>query len=457
MLDCNIGGRRRIVANFRCLNFLTTVLLRPDEELIRFSDLEAHVKATRSPGSVRNYLAVLRYLRRFFNQDAIKLDQLTPEIVGGFAEYLAEEGISATSSANYMSIFRALFKDSFGTGRAAEFKRVFAAISSKPVKTSSRPVVDDLQKIARNSFSTYPFLQKVRGLLLLSYLNGGLSLSQLKKLVATDNYENNQYLAYLNREFGGELSQFAASLSSESYSKATDAIARLSGIKSTLNPDQLSELWKEMARKEGISGSVIEKAMDWKQDTSQPLEQAVEDAFSRVGTRVLDIKQRWYALRCKNQSPADFEQILRGHYLSSSGSPIDTFLPPPAKPIEELLFFKTDTQTATRIRKEQYGRVWVYSQAGSGKPLPISDTEMRMFMFLCNQSHQTISYHFGDTAVDASTFTPGLKAEIIHGNFQGHIGVIERAPGNSYKVVMRIPALSGIVTANIPAEFLRIV
>lgn len=437
---------------------------------INFSSVEEKIRSTKSAGSLRNYLGVVRRARNFFGSDELDLSNLTAETIEDFRNFMATSGDAPSSVANYMMIFRALMKDYFGANRQA-FKRVFANVKSVNNAPTNLADFDDLQILFNSNLDAKAYLIKIRFVFLYAFFCGGLRLEQLKTLVQMDYRRNIVFLPYLEKDFYKKtetsLPGFIDSLSEDNYANALSLIGNIAKTKHKIKPESAATVWASTASKLSIPIESIDSVSCWQNNLELAPSQEVVRILEKVGGTLMNVTPKWFALRCKNESPESFASRLKNVYRNVTAQEIETFIPPKSSSknqsdgsdrlMESLLFFKTDLETAKQIRKDFFNDVWVYSQVFTKVPIQISDNEMRIFMFLCHQSNETIAYHFGDSAISASTLSPGQMAEVVYGSFKGHIGVISATPAGSYNVVMRIPAISGYVTATIPAEFLRLV
>lgn len=437
-------------------------------ETLRERAIEAH-----TPSSARTYTAMLNRLEAYTGADTLDLRQINPSFVAGFGDYLIRAGVRPSSVALFQKAFRATLRSAYGSGHRADFRAAFAAIRSANDTTATRAIdLDDLSRLTAVRFPGEPYLAKILDLFLYATFGGGLMPAQLKNLTHAEIAGANDHQALILRRFP-DLPRFAASLPSDRYATALSVIGERMQLPHPLLPESAADAWIAAGVAAGVSHDLIAATLADPSRLSAHLITAdvapVEDLDSvrrTICDRIIDLRDRWYAMRCTGCVPADIDRMLHERGILRDSERLDSFIVPespapsgghkvPRPILSDMLFFRISRSRAAAIARALRPEAWVYTSAGTGEPSPIADTEMFTFMLLCDIAQDTIDIHFGADEPTAPDLQIGQEALITNGNFTGHIGIITSLPPDRYRVTLTLTTLFATITATVPANFLQ--
>lgn len=117
-----------------------------------------------------------------------------------------------------------------------------------------------------------------------------------------------------------------------------------------------------------------------------------------------------------------------------------------------LMFFRSDANTATLLRRELFGQVLIYvdSAGDTNEPCPISDHEMDVFILVTSSGEKGIEYFSSDDR----RFHVGERVRVTGGSFKGTEGYIRRIKGNR-RLIVTIHGICAVATSYIPQCFLE--
>lgn len=118
--------------------------------------------------------------------------------------------------------------------------------------------------------------------------------------------------------------------------------------------------------------------------------------------------------------------------------------------VSSLMFIKCDTAFLHEFCKEWEGKLFVYGDCATHKPLPISDKEMEIFILVTSKGMREIDY-IEDARFD---YKVGEHVRVTGGLFAGAEGYIHRIKGDK-KLVVAIENVVMVATTYIPRCFLE--
>lgn len=445
---------------------------------VDFDYLYDQVKRRKANSTSRYYLAMLKRLEAYNELPVLDLNSVNADYVSGFGEYLLGKGLSFSTVKLFKMAFRALMKDAFGSGFKTQFKAAFKNVDSKNYADTYCISYDDLQRVINCNLENLILLERVRLIFLYCIVSGGLSIVGLKKVVSEGTLDiripqQKFFINEFERISGRSFEQSVLSWDTNQYAKFLEQIGIIAGLSVKLRSQSAAEGWIASARKANIPtkviASVLSSSASFPENISSAIYVTEEEklhALKTAANNVVDMKPRWFVMKCFNAKPTEIDNKISNAGILSEYDCFSSFIPPaPDVPkgkkstkksiIGDMYFFKCTLSTAVALRNILKNYVWVYPLAGTSIPAQISDTEMKNFMLLCDVSEGTLAYHFPEVLTRNKDVVVGREAEITVGNFCGKIGIITELPNNKYKVVMSFACLCAKVTAEVPVNFLR--
>lgn len=462
---------------------------------VSLSSIQKRVAETKSASTARYYSAMLNRLGEYNKSDVLDLNSVDPSFVSGFGSYLVAEGVTLSTVKLFKMAFRAVMKDVYGPQLKSEFRTAFKDVDSKNQAPTNTISLEDIHRLRDHNLDEVTYLKKVRLLFLYSLISGGIDLNEIRHLSAASPLSRIiPQQDYLLRKFESDnnmtMENFLTEITDEKYSQALSHISALIGLSNPLRSQSVVEGWVVSAVKAHISYDTIisiipaDSPFCENQSSRRQLTQGERRRALRVAANeVIDLKTRWYVMKCYEDEPEEVEKTLNNFPAATDEPGFGTFIPPKPKvpsgqhrdrserekkssskktatkkPIlGDMLFFKCTSSSARSIKKAMKGQGWVYTCSGTSDPAPISDTEMMTFMLLCDIAEDTLSCHFPESENRREEITVGRQATITNGIFSGQVGIITSLPDNKYKVVMSFTTLSARVTAEVPVHFLHLI
>lgn len=440
------------------------------DAVVSFDVLEEKIRSSKSEKSVRNYVAVINRLRTFTGLEYIALCDISPEFVSRFENYLLSSGVTPSSANYFKMILRAIFKDEFGKKRQAEFKAAFKDVASTNTAETCALTFRDITYLLSLGLDGKLYLEKIRDVFFFCVYGGGMTYAALKRSTDSQTRLTRHQRALAERfvnTYECDFFRFVSALSEENYSKGLSVIGGMSGIRHRLTPASARDAYKTIAASVDINQDLIGLTAADETETASLLNNDEIIAIREtVSDRLWDIRPRWYAMRCYGIEPEDMILKIKDADISGCDDTFETFVAPrpagktipgsTASVIGTLLFFRCSPSTASEIRKSVKDTAWVYTLAGTSVPAQISPSEMRTFMLLCEVGEGSVSYHFPQAGGQISPVMIGQQAEIIDGDFVGHVGIVSALSDNKYKVAITFTTLCATITAEVPVDFIKV-
>lgn len=439
--------------------------------VVSFDSLESKIRASKSEGSVRSYLAVVNRLRSFTGLNDIALSDITPDFVDRFESYLLDSGVTQSSANHFKMILRAMFKDEFGKDHRPEFRSAFRNVSSVNSVGSRRLTAEDVRRLRNLSLTDKNYLEKIRAVFLFCVCGGGMSYNDLKTVdFASESLTRHQWAVVekFRKKYDCDFAKFVAALSEENYSKGLAAIGEIAGLRLHIGSASAADAWTALAAETDINPCLIECASAYSEsDRLIPAldEEDITGIRETVSDRIWNLAPKWYAMRCYGVKPDEMIDRISKSDILDKHDVFDTFVAPrpegkriagsTTSVIETLLFFRCSPPTAVAVRNAVKDTAWVYTLAGTAVPAQISAVEMRIFMILCDVGGGSVSYHFPQSDERMPEIRIGQQAQITDGDFTGYVGIVSALPDNKYKVAVTFTTLCATITAEIPVEFIK--
>lgn len=379
---------------------------------LSINQLMATVRDSKSPSSARSYLAMLKRLRDYSKSDVIEPNVINSTWVDGFATYLCQCGLRQSSVNQFLLLLRAVVTDAIDDSQRIIIKEAFGATSYHKTVDASVIDISDLALIIDGNPVPNNFLQKIREKFI-EHLTDGTDHSA----------EDDRWPVALHCL--GEALQLRHRLDTHSLQHA-------------------------------------------RQMLSNALDSRAESLVKKL--RSLE-RERWYAIRCHRFTPTEI-------YSKNFTGQVKNFIPsiswkrnlnaatmagggtkrPEKFPalIDKLLFVYTYPHDIIEKKRSLYPDANVYSTPGTGTPSPISDREMRVFMFLCDNARDiTINEAVEDSKIKAEDYL-GHEVVITAGDFSGIMGIIDKVDPQHYLVQVKFPTIGGaLVTATVPIDIVE--
>lgn len=457
-------------------------------EKISIDNLERYVEENYSEKSRKLYLAVLKSIR-VYGGGYLAASEIDGKYIAGFQTHLSDR-LSPGSISQYLRSLRSLLNSYLGPDYRKAIKEAFAGVGSKNETDTRHVTPGDFRKLKDTAaLSGYPALEKARRIFILSTLLGGIAIENLHDALA-DIEENGratlrtgvsisvppQGLSVIQQfqdEFGVSITRYISSVTGESYRRCLDAIGAMLTLRHPLLPKSSADVWVALARAVGVPASVITAAVNNSEVAILRYSEAdksisaddIQEVYYAVADSIESSACHWYGARCFAAGPAEIkERLLLGDaklgiesddvYIPFGGDSVDT--DGCDKVMQPMLFFHATASRAHDIKRYLGSDAYIYSyRSGEKSPAIISDAEMMTFMLLARVGADTLRLYFPQAGDNAPGPEINDTVIITDGNFSGHVGIIEKAGSDSYRVIVRITGISAVVTAEVPKKFLR--
>lgn len=153
----------------------------------------------------RSYLSLLRSLDRYLGTSDIYFENVTPDFVAGYADWLRGSGVLESTSSFYMRTLRMVLNHAAADGYTAYADRLFAGVNTtahiRSVTEDDRPgSLDTLRRIATADFSDDPLKETVRDMFMFAFYCRGMELTDVLNLPKSALADGN--LTYRKRQKG---------------------------------------------------------------------------------------------------------------------------------------------------------------------------------------------------------------------------------------------------------------
>lgn len=457
-------GEKNSTHNLRVFNFFMPTI----------AELQAHVAATKSDASARNYRAALQRLADYLGSDSLSYQRLSPGFVADFGHYLLGCGLTPSSVGLFQRCIRALLKALAPADQLAQVKAAFAEVGSKNISATAALSPDQLRQIAAARWPEHPSLERIRDAYMYAIYSGGTTLEAMQsEMPESATLQQQQIIRRHRRQYRQDFTDYLSQLDPDHYRSGLTAISAMLQLQPAIGATNEADNYIAAARAIGIAperiaASAAQPTPFTRQvvgaDKINPRQRRA--ARQRVAHSLVDLRPRWYALRTFRQTADQFRDELNALAAQPDAEPLDTFMAPlpPTKPgtppppgsnvVQHLLFVHTDEANILEISRARQG-VHLYTYRGTGRPAHIADADMKLFMLLSDAARDTIRYYFPEADAPAADFQAGQQVRVKIGPFTGLVGIIDRTR-DSYKIVLKIETLGGaVITADLPAEFVE--
>ena len=153
----------------------------------------------------RSYLSLLRSLDRYLGTSDICFENVTPDFVTGYADWLIGSGVLESTSSFYMRTLRMVLNHAAADGYTAYADRLFAEVNTtahikNPAEESSPDSLDTLRRIATADFSDDPSKELVRDMFMFAFYCRGMEFTDVLNLPKSALADGN--LTYRKRQKG---------------------------------------------------------------------------------------------------------------------------------------------------------------------------------------------------------------------------------------------------------------
>ena len=153
----------------------------------------------------RSYLSLLRSLDKYLGTSDIYFENVTPDFVAGYADWLRGSGVLESTSSFYMRTLRMVLNHAAADGYTAYADRLFAGVNTtahiRSVTEDDRPdSLDTLRRIATADFSDDPLKETVRDMFMFAFYCRGMELTDVLNLPKSALADGN--LTYRKRQKG---------------------------------------------------------------------------------------------------------------------------------------------------------------------------------------------------------------------------------------------------------------
>jgi transcription antitermination factor NusG len=404
----------------------------------------------------------------------IPLADVTREWVEGYVKWLQTNGKSDNTLSNYLRVMLNTFRLAVKAGESLDlsiFEGFFKGNSKSRKKILTLPL---LHAIADGDLNDYAVLNRTREVFLLCFFGGGLRISDLlndtERLADLREAQNlfNKYAIHSEFSFLGADVERA-------YLHNLQGVTHLMNIPFTLTDDSAAEAWVEAAKVCGIPAEVISRTvgralpnLNYVPDEAVTEEQ-VSAALSKVAGRIGIYRYNWYALRCYNLEPQEALEMIQAmpdlqtvelkHYIPEVKADTKD-KKRNMKSMERLLFINclpVDAMNIFKVMQPPLARMFTYRVGLKHVPSPISNEEMRTFMYLSDVAAETITYYFPEEVAQLPKFERYDEVEILEGVLAGKTAHVYRTGHDKLSVVVRFESMNMYYTAEVPIRFLKIV
>ena len=135
----------------------------------------------------RSYLSLLRSLDRYLGTSDICFENVTPDFVTGYADWLIGSGVLESTSSFYMRTLRMVLNHAAADGYTAYADRLFAGVNTtahiRSETEDDRPgSLDTLRRIATADFSDDPLKETVRDMFMFAFYCRGMEFTDVLNL-----------------------------------------------------------------------------------------------------------------------------------------------------------------------------------------------------------------------------------------------------------------------------------
>lgn len=298
----------------------------------------------------------------------------------------------------------------------------------------------DLQKIFAHT----------RDIFSLCFFAGGLSFDELCDVAKAEDKINATAEAISVRMQYAD-SELLSFLGNESVRKA-NYLQNLKGLASELrldrelNDDSAAEAWAEVAKKCGVAHNVIAAVvgreianLNYSDCDAEVSQDEMKQALATVAKYVGVNTQHWYAVNCRTLDKDDVvkeimampnvkRQYVKHFSPVVSRNPLKKVTETENNLMKSILFIHCLDKDAVTIRKALAPNIYVYDCQcdGKKKPAPISENEMKTFMYLSGISTDAILSYFPDELSKLKQFKKFEEVTITTGQFAGQKAIVDK-------------------------------
>jgi transcription antitermination factor NusG len=449
--------------------------------LARLQQEAEQKKASGKESAARKALYAARSVALYLGGEDkdVPLTDLNKEWVDGYVAHLQQTGRTDNTISNYLRVLLNVCRLARKAGLPLQldfFQHYFMGNSKSKKQMLNTGY---LRIIANADLTDYGVFARTRDVFLLCFLGGGLRLTDLHE--SDDRFTGVKEARLLNTRYtASNRMAFLGQNPMEGYLHNLSGLAHLLELNCTLTDDSAAEAWVEVAKHCEIPQRVIAHVVGREMPnlnyadiaSAQATEAEVYDAIRKVAGSVGIHKLTWYAVRCRENTPDETRDLIRQLEGLQSRELLKVFVPvePPepvnGKPVKRkrnadfmrhLLFVNCLPVDVLQIRRALAPGLYVYDYQAGGRriPSPISDDEMRTFMYLYNVAPETLTYYFPDEVTALPQFDLSQEVEITEGVLAGKTATVYKTSRDKLSVVVRFESMSMYYTAEVPVRFLK--
>jgi transcription antitermination factor NusG len=402
----------------------------------------------------------------------VALEDVDCNWMEGYVKFLQDNGKTENTISNYIRVIQNTCRLAVKAGMTLNLK-MFDGFFTGNAKSRKKIVsTTQLRRLANADLSDAPVLSRTRYLFLLCFLSGGARLMDLNDLQCKRSLTSRPECRWLLEQLpDGDPLAFLGNVDPLTrYLHNLSGVAHRVGIDFSLSDDAAAEAWVEAAKQCGISAEVISAVvgrevanLNYVGDADRD-EEKISCALHGVADYMGINKTNWYAMNCHDGEPADMANEIHSLPLLKTMG-LKHFVPPVAEDkgkshyMKRLLFVNCMAVDAAYIRRSLLPRIYIFDcMADDGKriPAPISDAEMKTFMYLSDLSTDDITYYFPDEVSQIPKFEEFEEVEITDGLFAGKVANVYKKSADRLKVLVKFEAMNMYYTVEVPCRFLKV-
>ena len=388
-------------------------------------------------------------IERYFGLNySLKLTELDRCWLDQYISKLQEENKTENTISRYVSVIQNTCKLASKEGIAVDMSVFEDIYTGVPKPKKSILTVSQVKNIINTDIKDKIFAH-TRDIFSLCFFAGGLSIDDLFDASKSDNkisstteaisvrmqYADDELLSFLGDE----------DVRKAEYLHNLSGLATVLNIDKVLNDDTAAEAWAEVAKELGIAHHVISAVVGREianlnySNNADVSEDEIRDALVTVAKFIGVNTQHWFAINCRAFDKEDVvNKILelpniKTQYIKHfspviSRNPLKKATETENNIMKSLLFLHCLDKDAETIRRSLVTKVFIYDFQceGKKKPAPISENEMKTFMYLSGISTDDILSYFPDELSKLKQFKKFEEVTITTGQFAGQKAIIDR-------------------------------
>lgn len=155
----------------------------------------------------------------------------------------------------------------------------------------------------------------------------------------------------------------------------------------------------------------------------------------------IELEKSWYAAKVFYNKTAELTRLCEE-------MSVKTYIP--SSVITSLAFVYCTDVEIRQIQNALVSKLSVYTYVGNRNPIPISNKEMELFIFVTSADDNNLLF-LGD---DCPEYHQGDRVRVTEGPFKGAEGHVKRIKKDR-RLIISIPGVVAVATAFIPPQFLE--